>query len=191
MRCEISHTFECHMRNKFISCSIWSKDMQMHTLTFYPFQQLSNHVWHYRGIDITSLSKWLICLEKQAFSDKKWSSENRKAQFDVEFPPYNPRCQMLGTTGLLLISAFHRCQKDKVYHVSTICCNHECPNTSSQVKNLQSLKLFGLISFLASCQWSHLPESRDQHGFNGTMNKTREPGWCHAWPDGGKDHRDS
>ena len=96
MRCEISHIIDSRMRNKFITFSIWSIDMQLHTLKFAPFQELSNHVWHYRGINMRNLTKRLICLEKQAFLGKKWSSENRKAHFEVEFPPHNPTFPLNG-----------------------------------------------------------------------------------------------
>ena len=96
MRCEISHIIDSRMSNKFITFSIWSIDMQLHTLKFAPFQELSNHVWHYRGINMRNLTKRLICLEKQAFLGKKWSSENRKAHFEVEFPPHNPTFPLNG-----------------------------------------------------------------------------------------------
>ena len=96
MRCEISHIIDSRMRNKFITFSIWSIDMQLHTLKFAPFQELFNHVWHYRGINMRNLTKRLICLEKQAFLGKKWSSENRKAHFEVEFPPHNPTFPLNG-----------------------------------------------------------------------------------------------
>ena len=96
MRCEISHIIDSRMRNKFITFSIWSIDMQLHTLKFAPFQELSNHVWHYRGINMTNLTKRLICLEKQAFLGIKWSNKNRKAHFEVEFPPYNPTFPLNG-----------------------------------------------------------------------------------------------
>ena len=44
LRCEISHITDSRMRNKFITFSIWSIDMQMQTLRFAPRSQLSNHV---------------------------------------------------------------------------------------------------------------------------------------------------
>ena len=48
------------------------------------------------SINMRNLTKRLICLEKQAFLGKKWSSENRKAHFEVEFPPHNPTFPLNG-----------------------------------------------------------------------------------------------
>ena len=81
---------------------------------------------------------------------------------------------MLGTSRLLSISAFHWYQLCRVFNMSSIYFNHESPKTFSQVQNLQNWKLFGFIYFWATFSmifkhWSHLPESRDQHGSNSTM----------------------
>ena len=44
MKCENSHIFYSHVRNKLINISIWVIDMWIETLKCAPLQQLSNHI---------------------------------------------------------------------------------------------------------------------------------------------------